>query len=184
MTFSEHKSIDESLDMVDIIEPKLNKTKIISLITDSLKLKNAPSEFIDKVVSHFDSLTKLYGYNKTIDNSNILVYYYLNNSSTELHFVDLNHLEQTGKDLNINTTSVNVFAYIISVMFKETMNNKDITIVAPSGNEKRLRLYKKMADTIIKRHSLNMLAVLDGNELYLQNITIKEGINPFLRGNI
>lgn len=180
LTFEELNSINEALDLVPVNEPRLNKTKIIELLKNALEKDNAPKDLVNNMVIHFSSLEYLFGYNKKIGNANILVYTFKGKSGIELHFVDLYQIKKTGEETYSNRSSMDVFAYVISVLFQYINNNKAITIVAPPNNPKRLDFYLKISKYIIKKHKLELVPIISGNTLSFQHTTIKEGVNPFL----
>lgn len=170
----------EALDLVKISEPKINKPKIIELITKALNEKGAPESKLKEASDYFNSLSKLFGYNKLIHNSDILVYYYLGARGLELHFVDLFNIEKTGEDTNTNDSSLDIFAYVISVLFKELKSNKAISIVAPLNNPRRLSFYLTLCKYVIKKYNMNVAPIVNNNVISFQPLVLKEKTNPYL----
>jgi len=147
-------SINESFELQEITEHLLNKTSVIDIISKRMTDQDYDIEQIKNILSYFEKY-QWFAYQKEIKGKKFLFYWAKINGFDEFHFIDLDDLGNTGEDKGELDSAQEVFSFYFSAIFRIIKNkHHSIKIIAPEDNFKRVILYRKIIEKVIKKYEI------------------------------
>ena len=141
----------ESFEIQDIKEPILN-IEIIKKILRNRMNEQGYSE--NDINSFLGKIKKGFGYQKSFDGFDYLIFYAFEDSWLEYHFVKLDDLSSVGQDTKNLKSSQDLFSFLLSIAFKQLKKCSSVRIIAPEDNTKRQELYLKIIQKVLKQYNL------------------------------
>lgn len=160
----------ESFDISQNKPERLTPTKAKELLKEYLDNKyNNSNNIVDEIFSSYDKLY-LFKYNE--DNENYIVFFGKEKNSKyfEIHFNNIKHVDNF-LNINVLKSSQKLLSFLFSIIYYYGLKkSEDIIIVSDKDND-RSKLYKKIAEKLIKKYKLNYNVLEGTNSIILKYLT-------------